>query len=86
MGITRLDSECPLYFKIIPGYSNANEFVKFVRDWISLIKPGDFIRGDNLSYHVKGWSGKFANTVVELLGGKYFRLPAYSPEFNPIGS
>lgn len=37
-----------------------------------------------MNYHVGGWSHDVVATNISKLGGKYYSLPSYSPELNPI--
>lgn len=47
------------------------------------VNDDDYVIGDNLNYHFKGWSGAVAQAAYRAVGAKYVRLPTYSPEFNP---
>jgi hypothetical protein len=84
IGMTLPDHNFPFFYKFIDGCSNAHEFVSFAAECAEHIFPGDIIVGDNLNYHFNGWSGELVGKLVTNLGAKYYRLPAYSPEFSPI--
>lgn len=70
-------------YTITKGTSNSSKFVDFVGDTLQFIQPGDIIIGDNCSFHYKGWSGHLARAAYHQMGARYYRLPTYSPEFNP---
>ncbi len=84
IGITLPDHEYPFLFTIIDGSSNAKKFVDFAKEFATVVFPGDFVIGDNLNYHFQGWSGELVQELMKNLKAKYYRLPAYSPEFSPI--
>ncbi len=84
IGITLPDHEYPFMFRIMEGTSNAKKFVDFAKEFAEVVYPGDMVIGDNLNYHFQGWSGELVQELMRNLNAKYYRLPAYSPEFSPI--
>ena len=84
-GLTTLKNEFPFIYNIIEGSSNGENFVDFMlNDCLEVIYPGDWIIGDNMNYHVSGWSYETIAPIFEEMEIHYKALPKYSPELNPI--
>jgi len=84
-GLTLLDNEKPLVYDIINGASNGENFTDFFTQQCNgCLFKGDTVIGDNMNFHVEGWSCDVINEVLSDKGVKYYALPKYSPELNPI--
>jgi transposase len=63
------------------GATDADTFEAFVGDvLVPHLKPGQVVVMDNLSSHMP----RRVDELVEAAGARVLRLPAYSPDFNPI--
>jgi transposase len=63
------------------GATDSELFVTFVREaLVPTLKPGQVVVLDNLPAH----KSSVAQQLIEQAGCKLFRLPPYSPDYNPI--
>lgn len=63
------------------GATDSELFVTFVRQaLVPTLKPGQVVVLDNLPAH----KSAVAQQLIEQAGCKLFRLPPYSPDYNPI--
>jgi transposase len=63
------------------GATNTEVFVKFIRESLApVLKPGQVLVLDNLTAH----KSPQVDEWVEAAGARVIRLPAYSPDYNPI--
>lgn len=84
-GLTSLDVEGGFVWSIIKGGSNGDHYRHFMTSvCMPCLQKDDVILVDNMNFHVTGWSAEVVVTIFQELGVKYYRLPVYSPEFNPI--
>jgi transposase len=84
-GLTTLKAEAPIIYNLTSGASNGENFADFmVNDCLKVLHRGDYIIGDNMNYHVSGWTYEAIAPVLREMGINYKSLPTYSPELNPI--
>jgi transposase len=63
------------------GAMNKARFIDYVRDVLCpVLNPGDMVICDNLPAHKSAEARK----LIESAGAMLLRLPAYSPDLNPI--
>lgn len=65
----------------IPGYTDTQVFVAFLKDVLLPVLPkGKYIVLDNLSAH----KSPLVQEIIELAGSSLLYLPSYSPDFSPV--
>jgi len=66
---------------VIDGPINGRSFLAYVEQiLVPALKPGDIVIMDNLGSH----KGRAVRKAIRAAGAKFFFLPAYSPDLNPI--
>ena len=66
----------------IEGPSDTESFGIYMREILApALEAGRIVLMDNLSVHTSGW----VRELIEERGCQLWLLPAYSPDFNPIG-
>ena len=79
--IAALTVDGMLGFGSFDGAADTDTFLAFVREGLAPnLKPGQVVVLDNLPAH----KSLKIDRLIESAGARVLRLPAYSPDFNPI--
>jgi len=66
---------------VLDGPINGQSFTAYVEQFlVPTLAPGDIVIMDNLGSH----KGLAVRRAIRSVGAKFFFLPPYSPDFNPI--